>query len=1098
MREFHNQPRGQPSDELAEQYNILVLGETQSGKSTLIQYMRMYADPEVVIDTTVLGTTSLSHTMDIQPTSIATSLPEFYVTDKNRDIVNYGIADGDNMRFRDKSDYDGLLKRNDLTLEKGCSRLVHPVIFNLIDTPGLNATEIDDEILLQKIYNSLIGAEKIHLILITISSGPITQALKEAIEVYVGMFPDFNGVIAFVHTHFDYKNFHPERFQVAKAVTRKLEKLSDIMGRSTFPQFKIDCDVYNKKPNKPILECITLNSIQRILELATFNRSVNTLDLTINKTMKMRTIDLLLKDKFNAICFSIHNTLQFKNQEEGDLLSEIFRLETGVHTLEAKIQEAEEFLRRHDVDCQVLLHEERRDMDCHGREETVSIRYPQTEDLDFAIASRDLLCHNVNVINDTQSGEGAAPSACWEAQLQRVSLQSVFHVKLYAVKSNIHQAEIQKKRDELPRLLWQLQEAIRCRDDHAKQNISRMQAIQEIVDNQNEYIQILGQVSHTFLKRESFMALLDAQAYHGEIDECLSKVQEVYRSLTMEGQEEKLDPLVDVLIEPQSSPSDDIRPSTTIQKRSIIVLGKSQAGKSALVEHIRHYASPSYAINQSRLGDNIFSKTESASTIIVKSNLPSFEVYNKVSGDIIDFESLTKGADNMGGKGVDEEELQDLLFAREDTVGVRMAPDDPHKPSPDAMEFEILDTQGFCNHKGQDRDHAIGTIDAIVSTKTFSLILIIVNIRDPLTAELLLAFQYCSKILKSLHANIAFLYTQADGRLLTDPGRHATLADTTRFLRRIFQPPGSDGTRPFPTFTIDLTEKKLPVLQCILRNTIRDILQLAVSNTPVLMDTSRENMQRIKLITHPLDFDDLQRETALESIYGDPQKSKYPDRPPSLPSSVIPQSINILLIGDTHSGKTSLIESMKLYADPLSVSHVELSVKGENGVADEIMSGCSFIADLHTIEVFKVEKARDHRIISIKQEAEALTAQEFAELILLDHETVSTRDVRPNVSRKYQFFIFEVPGWQDDMDSPQNRATAIHRAISESNKEIHQVMVTLGPNAITDSTKTVISNLINLFPAIRPLLSFVHTKINYRNLHVSSSIFHDSTKDKKE
>ncbi|KAF9367082.1 hypothetical protein CPC16_007010, partial [Podila verticillata] len=52
--------------------------------------------------------------------------------------------------------------------------------------------------------------------------------------------------------------------------------------------------------------------------------------------------------------------------------------------------------------------------------------------------------------------------------------------------------------------------------------------------------------------RESFMALLDAPpAYHGEIDECLSKVQEVHRSLKMEGQEKKLDPLLDVLIKPQ-------------------------------------------------------------------------------------------------------------------------------------------------------------------------------------------------------------------------------------------------------------------------------------------------------------------------------------------------------------------------------------------------------------------------------------------------------------------------------------------------------------------------------------------------------------------
>lgn len=475
-------------------------------------------------------------------------------------------------------------------------------------------------------------------------------------------------------------------------------------------------------------------------------------------------------------------------------------------------------------------------------------------------------------------------------------------------------------------------------------------------------------------------------------------------------------------------------------------------------------------------------------------------MYNKESGAIIDFESLSKGTDNAEKKSADAEQLRDLLFAREDTVGGRLVPDDNSVPLPEVMEFEIIDTPGFCNHKGQDREHAIGIIDAIVSTKSFSLILIVVNIHDPLTAELLLAFQYCSKVLKDLHANIALLYTQADGDLLTDPGQHVSLANKTRLLCRIFQPPESDGTTPLPSFTIDLTEKKLPVLQCLLRNTIRDILQLAVSNSPVLMDTSRDNIQRIALITHhPLDFDDLQRESALESIYGNPKiQAKHPERPLSAASSVIPQSINILLIGDTHSGKTSLIESMKLYADPLTVSHVELTVRGENGVANEIMSGCSFITDLHTIEAFKVEKARDHRVINIKQEAETLNAQEFEELIMMDQSNILIHVVRPNVPRKYQFCIFEVPGWQEDMDSSTKKAVAIYRAISESNKEIHQVLVTLGPNAIANSTRTVISNLINLFPAIKPRLSFAHTKIDYRNLHVSSSTFHESMKTKKD
>jgi len=487
----------------------------------------MYADPIAVIDTTVLGTGVLSHTLDIQSTSITTNLPEHYVTDKNQGIVNCGVTDGDDMRVRDKSVYEGLLKNSDLTLEKGRSRLTNPVKFNLIDTPGLNATEGADDKHLNKIYDSLIQAEKIHLILITISSGPITQGLKEAIEVYVDMFPDFNGIIAFVHTHFDYKNFHPERPQATEAINCKSEKLGRIMGRSTFPQFKIDCDVHNKKSRKPIRECITQNTIQKILELAIFNRSVNIYEMAIHKTMKMRTVDTLLKDKFDAICSSVTNTLQVKDQEEGDLLSEIFRHETRVHTLEANIQEAEEFLRRHNVDCQVLLHEERRNMDCHGQEEMVSIRYPQTEDLDFAIASRDLLSHKVNVISETGSTEGEL-WRFWQAKVQRTSPQSVFHIKIYTAKSSLHQAEIQRKSKQLPKLLWQLQEAIRCRDDHANQNMHRMKAIQDIVGSLGEGIQILRHVAHEYLTSDILRALLDIHAYHGDSAACLLKVQEVY------------------------------------------------------------------------------------------------------------------------------------------------------------------------------------------------------------------------------------------------------------------------------------------------------------------------------------------------------------------------------------------------------------------------------------------------------------------------------------------------------------------------------------------------------------------------------------------
>ncbi|KAF9206595.1 hypothetical protein BGZ59_011601, partial [Podila verticillata] len=551
-----------------------------------------------------------------------------------------------------------------------------------------------------------------------------------------------------------------------------------------------------------------------------------------------------------------------------------------------------------------------------------------------------------------------------------------------------------------------------------------------------------------------------------------------------------------------SDPSPSLPVSTypKSQKHSILILGKSQVGKTALIEHIKNYCSPNYAIDRTRIGDGIFSKTEEVSSFLGESSLPLYEVYNKSSGATIDLDGKRKGTD--------AEDFQELLLSCEDDVGLRLPPEDPIGSTPDdhsgssrdIMEFEIIDTPGFCNHKGQDLELSLSTIDAILSTRSFGLVLIVVNIHDSLSAEELLSFQYFSEVLGPLNANIAFLYTHTSysDYHSSSPSQHMALANNTLFLSSIFRWPESDKIKLYPNFTIDLTEKKIPVVQCMIRKTIRDILHQAASNVPALMDKSDASIQRIKDIIHPSDFDDMQREMALARIYGESRTQSKPlGRPPSSPSEANLQTINILLIGDAQSGKSYLIESMKLYANPFSISSVELIAKSENGAADEIISGCSFVAEMHTLEILKAEKACKRKIINIKQEAESLSVQEFAELLAMGHGAISTPTNRSSMPREYRFSIFEVPSWQEDVDSLLNKAAAIRRAVSESDKEIHQVLVTLGPEAVSNSTRTVISTLFNMFPAIAPLLSFVHTKVYYPNLHTSNTYFHDSVNAKK-
>ncbi|KAG0347685.1 hypothetical protein BG005_011949, partial [Podila minutissima] len=268
------------------------------------------------------------------------------------------------------------------------------------------------------------------------------------------------------------------------------------------------------------------------------------------------------------------------------------------------------------------------------------------------------------------------------------------------------------------------------------------------------------------------------------------------------------------------------------QVHSVLVLGKSQSGKTALIQHIKSYAAKDYIINQSLLGDGTFSKTGTTHSFPVKSGLPSYEVLQKRTGQVINLKDL-------GIEYKDDEDYQDLLISSETDVGLRFAPEGHDKPLLDAVEFKFVDTPGLCNHKDKDSSHALDIIDKIVAMRSFSLVLIVVNPHNPLSAELLLAFQYYAEILGDLRNKIAF------GSV-------------------------SGEIEPFPSFAIDLSQKKQPVVQCMIRNALKGILQLAISRPVTMVDTSTENIQCVKRIPHPSNFDNKKRMAALDHIYGEP------------------------------------------------------------------------------------------------------------------------------------------------------------------------------------------------------------------------------------
>ncbi|KAF9296071.1 hypothetical protein BGZ74_010482, partial [Mortierella antarctica] len=314
--------------------------------------------------------------------------------------------------------------------------------------------------------------------------------------------------------------------------------------------------------------------------------------------------------------------------------------------------------------------------------------------------------------------------------------------------------------------------------------------------------------------------------------------------------------------------------ATVASAHTILVLGRSQSGKSTLVEHIKCYADSVEAISNLR--------AMRTPHTVFQSNLPTYEAIQKDNGTIL---NVTQLADIFSEDDSGFLAYHELLRSSERNFVARVSPPMTSLPQPKTLAYMILDTPGINNSVNDDE-----TITKLVSSHSFNLVLIVVSFWYPLTLELQLALEYYSKILQGLHCNVAFLHTRVD---YADHHPHnedfyRNLKLRNLLLSRIFQDRGStprgnarshmvpkaDEMEEHPSFTLELRSDESPIIHSLNRNTIREILYLAASNSPQRIDTSDENMDRIRAIPHPKNFTESQRRKIQESISEEDEKQK--------------------------------------------------------------------------------------------------------------------------------------------------------------------------------------------------------------------------------
>ncbi|KAF9200824.1 hypothetical protein BGZ59_003071, partial [Podila verticillata] len=348
--------------------------------------------------------------------------------------------------------------------------------------------------------------------------------------------------------------------------------------------------------------------------------------------------------------------------------------------------------------------------------------------------------------------------------------------------------------------------------------------------------------------------------------------------------------------DPDPYASDLVATATGHHGYSILVFGKTQAGKSTFIEFIRNYANPEHVIDNRLLGTGFKSTTGYPIRHVITSNLPTYSVVDK-TGTLMDI-------DTLGETFKDPDEYLDALNDRKATL--KAAPQDPDVLPPAQVNITLLDTPGIEDTNGRDTEHAPKIIDEIAKLRTLNLIVIIVNCEETPSKSHQLAFDYYSKVIQVLqgcHSNIVFVYTHVDYVHChhSNAEHKANLDMRHKAFSRLFRGMGhmqgqgsfnrdeirDEQVELYPWHTVDLKKNLRPIPRCMLFNTLREILQRAVTSPPVALDTIMKNLIRVYGISHPDELNQLQRRKIMT-----PMGAILDERPPEFDTMSAMSGVN--------------------------------------------------------------------------------------------------------------------------------------------------------------------------------------------------------------
>ncbi|KFH72907.1 hypothetical protein MVEG_00132 [Podila verticillata NRRL 6337] len=510
-------------------FNILILGETQAGKSTFVQAVKQYANPSHIIEKDTIGGGNTSKTKVVHRSCVNTRYPvhEVRLEASSLSGVEPTAVNVDAILDENKSDWEDYESELDDRKKKKLHRLNDPKEqemhhIHLFDTPGLDDTNGEDEIHIASIIKSLKTAGSIHLVLVIVGGSAFTPGFQSSLECYMDVFPEFQGIIAFVHTKFDYVNFHPLRKDKLAGMDERMKKLHEIMGRTSCKHFVIDC---NFETTKPIRRCITQNTIREILMKAKSNLPVSISTETVRKTPKMKAIDRIIINKYNAILTARIETLKTKDVEQSAVLDRIIQLDTKLNMILATESEMSDYIKIHDTTDYIFIDE----LDFNEPWRLVDLDRRHT----VSFPSQVYPIHRVTIVQEhiyikrTRGGEG---EKFWEIDFKRKAYKKgVLHAKFYTTFAERFKANIMDAQEKLTAAQRDHPGAIQELKEFTENNARLLQEIDVLRQMNKQATDMIAKASEPSVNLAQFEASVARGVYSGDHAEVVELIDMRYR-----------------------------------------------------------------------------------------------------------------------------------------------------------------------------------------------------------------------------------------------------------------------------------------------------------------------------------------------------------------------------------------------------------------------------------------------------------------------------------------------------------------------------------------------------------------------------------------